>query len=248
MGICRSSSIEHPSAARTVAGLVIYLMPAPNDLIVARDMASELLKVMGSEDKDPEEISETFPIINNSTKNAIAAMLIQVVDSCIVELDWSVSKLKAISIVNLEFIGLKKQHQFGERLPGLKLEEALHSRSEALAYLLSSFLEMNLKGMLCIQQWITCFAFTSQPTLLYPYFTDSQAEHLLKVTGRFYKLLARMTKLCIAPKGCKQLLPSPKFQKLAEVTCSRLTSPLYNFVALVQRVNSSAVLCCLCPI
>ncbi|XP_026659001.2 Fanconi anemia group I protein homolog isoform X2 [Phoenix dactylifera] len=208
-GICRSSSIENPNAARSVAGLAIYLMPAPNDLIVAHDMALELLKVMGSEDKDPEEISETFPIINHSTKNAISAMLIQVVECCMVELDWSVSKLKAISIVNLEFIGLKKKHQFGERLPGLKLEEALHSRSEALAYLLSSFLEMNLK--------------------------DSQAEHLLKVTARFYKLLARMTKLCIAPKGCKQLLPSRKFQKLAEVTCSRLTSPLYNFVALVQR-------------
>ncbi|EHA8589521.1 Fanconi anemia group I protein [Cocos nucifera] len=208
-GICRSSSIENPNAARSVAGIVIYLMPAPNDLIVAHDIASELLKVMGSEDKDPEEISETFPIINHSTKNEIAAMLIQVVESCMVELDWSVSKLKAISFVNLGFIGLKKKHQFGERLPGLKLEEALHSRSEALAYLLSFFVEMNLK--------------------------DSQAEHLLKVTARFYKLLARMAKLCIAPKGCKQLLPSPKFQKLAEITCSRLTSPLYNFVALVQR-------------
>nr|XP_029120442.1 Fanconi anemia group I protein [Elaeis guineensis] len=207
--ICRSSSIENPNAARSVAGLVIYLMPAPNDLIVAHDMASELLKVVGSEDKDPEEISETFPIINHSTKNAIASMLIRVVESCMVELDWSISKLRAMSIVNLEFIGLRKKHQFGERLPGLKLEEALHSRSEALAYLLSCFLELNLK--------------------------DCQAEHLLKVTAKFYKLLVRMTKLCIAPKGCKQLVPSPKFQKLAEVTCSRLTSPLYNFVALVQR-------------
>lgn len=47
-----------------------------------------------------------------------------------------------------------------------------------------------------------------------------------------------MTKLCIAPKGSKQLLPGHKFQKLAETTCRKLTSPLYNFVALVQRVST----------
>ena len=45
-----------------------------------------------------------------------------------------------------------------------------------------------------------------------------------------------MSKLRIAPKGCKQVLPGLKFQKLVELTCRQLTVPLYSFVALMQRV------------
>ena len=45
-----------------------------------------------------------------------------------------------------------------------------------------------------------------------------------------------MSKLRIAPKGCKQVLPGLKFQKLVELTCRQLTAPLYSFVALMQRV------------
>lgn len=74
-----------------------------------------------------------------------------------------------------------------------------------------------------------------------PELADSQAEQLLKVATRFYKILALVAKLQIAPKGCKQFLPSRKFQKLAEATCTRLTSPLYGFVALVQRVVVSVL-------
>ncbi|GFZ09009.1 hypothetical protein Acr_20g0008170 [Actinidia rufa] len=39
---------------------------------------------------------------------------------------------------------------------------------------------------------------------------DSLAEHLLILAARFYKNLAHMSKLQIAPKGCKQVLPSLK--------------------------------------
>ncbi|KAJ0988085.1 hypothetical protein J5N97_006441 [Dioscorea zingiberensis] len=57
---------------------------------------------------------------------------------------------------------------------------------------------------------------------------------LALITTKFYKFLALITKLCIAPKGSKQLLPDQKFQKLAGITCRKLTSSLYNFVALMQ--------------
>jgi hypothetical protein len=67
-------------------------------------------------------------------------------------------------------------------------------------------------------------------------FSDSQAEQFLKLTAKFYKLLASMSKSQIAPKGYKQFIPGLKFQKLAEVTCRMLTAPLYKFVATHQEV------------
>lgn len=67
-------------------------------------------------------------------------------------------------------------------------------------------------------------------------YADPQAETLLRLAARFYKYLAQMSKLRIAPKGCKQVLPSLKFQKLVDITCKQLTVPLYNFVAEMQRV------------
>ncbi|CAL9779125.1 unnamed protein product [Musa acuminata subsp. burmannicoides] len=209
VSVCQSKKVENSSAAQNVLLLAIHLLPAPTDLIVACDMASELLKVMGSEDKDPEHRSVKYPVINQSTRNAIATIILRVAESCIVDLEWAVSKVKAISACNHAQPDLRKNLQFAENLHGPYMQEVLYSRSESLVYLLSSFVEMKLK--------------------------DSQAEQLLKITTRFYKLLAPMTKLQIASKGSKQFLPSLKFQKLAEVTCIRLTSPLYNFVALVQR-------------
>lgn len=65
---------------------------------------------------------------------------------------------------------------------------------------------------------------------------DPQAEQVLKLSAKFYKHLAQITKLLIAPRGCRQPRPGLKFQKLAEVACKKLTAPLYNFMALVQRV------------
>lgn len=67
--------------------------------------------------------------------------------------------------------------------------------------------------------------------------TDPQAEQLLRLAARFYKNLARISKLQVASKGCKQLLPSLKYQKLVEATCRQLTAPLYNFVANMQKVK-----------
>lgn len=66
---------------------------------------------------------------------------------------------------------------------------------------------------------------------------DPQAEQLVKLAARFYKNLARMSKLLIASKGVQQPLPSLKYQKLVEITCRQLTAPLYNFVPLMQMVK-----------
>ncbi|OVA13446.1 Fanconi anemia group I protein [Macleaya cordata] len=208
IGICRNSIVENPKATKSLVALAMYLSSPPNDLKVAHDMASELLKVIGSEGTDPMEKSETYPIINCSTKSAIASTLLQLIDSVIGDVDWAITKLKAFSATTYGNAGLD-QHEEGEKSPGLVLEEAVYSRSEALVNLLSCFAHMNLN--------------------------DLHAEQLLRLTARFYKYLALMTKLRIAPKGCKQLLPGPKFEKLAEITCRRLTAPLYNFVALMQK-------------
>jgi Fanconi anemia group I protein len=79
------------------------------------------------------------------------------------------------------------------------------------------------------------FHFYMWPNLSFA-FSDTQAEHFLKLTAKFYKLLTRMSKSQIAPKGYTQFIPSLKFQKLAEVTCRMLTSTLYDFVSSVQQV------------
>ncbi|XP_047311747.1 Fanconi anemia group I protein [Impatiens glandulifera] len=92
---------------------------------------------------------------------------------------------------------------------GLALEEAIYSRTEAAVKVLSSLVMMKLM--------------------------DFQAENLLRLAARLYKNLARMSKMRIASKGCKQLFPSLSYQKLVETTCKLLTGPLYNFVSDMQQ-------------
>ncbi|PIA61325.1 hypothetical protein AQUCO_00300695v1, partial [Aquilegia coerulea] len=205
--MCRTSTLENCKAAKSLVALAIYLSSPPNDLIAAQEMASELLKVMGSEENDPVEISETYPIINRSTWNVVASPLLHLVESTITDMSWCITKLKAFSLSTRGTFGID-QLVHEEESPALIMEEALYVRSEALVNLLSYFAQMKLK--------------------------DHQAEQLLRLNARFYKHMALMTKLRIAPKGCKQLIPGIKFQKLAEITCKRLTAPLYNFVALMQ--------------
>lgn len=139
--------MENPSAARSVFSLAIHLIPTQPNLTVANDMASELLKVMGSEESEPEEMSAKFPVINQSTRNAISTIILQVAESCLGDLDWFISKIKATYACNREQPGLMTNLQFGEKLSGLEFEEVLCARSESLVYLLSSFVMMNLKGM-----------------------------------------------------------------------------------------------------
>ncbi|KAK9139320.1 hypothetical protein Scep_009001 [Stephania cephalantha] len=199
--LCRNTIIEDPKAAKGLIELSIHLTSSPNDLMVGKDIASELLKVVGSEETESVEKSETFAIINHSTGNAIANMLLQMMESVFAEIGWAIAKLKSVC---------SSRGSSGEPLQVMTLEDALYSRAEAVVNLLSFFAQMNLK--------------------------EPQAEQFLRLTARFYKHLSLMTKLRIAPKGFRQVLPGLRFEKLAEMTCKRLTAPLYNFVALMQRV------------
>lgn len=141
--ICKSSDIANSKIARSVFYLVLSLSPPPNDLVIAQDMATELLKVMGSEGSTPLTKSETYPLINHSTKLVIASSMLQMIESFVVDMDWFTAKLKTYSAATRKGILLG---QNGEQAPGLALEETLQSRAEAVVKVLSSFFLMNLKG------------------------------------------------------------------------------------------------------
>ncbi|KAL5785187.1 hypothetical protein ACOSQ2_007579 [Xanthoceras sorbifolium] len=206
LNFCKSNSITNTNVAKSVVKLAICLSSPPDDLSVAEVMAEELLKATGLERGNTSEIPDIYPLINRSTSNTITSCILQLIEAVMSDMDWAIKKQKTLSLVTQKSIYINRN---GEHSSALTFEENLYSRAEAVIKVLSSFVLMSLK--------------------------DSQAEHLLRLTTRFYKQLAQMSKLRIAPKGCKQLLPSLQFQKLVELTCKQLTVPLYNFVAEMQR-------------
>ncbi|KAK2990118.1 hypothetical protein RJ640_014787 [Escallonia rubra] len=206
ISICKSKDIENSKIAKSAVSLALSLCSPPDDLVVAENMAKELLKVVGSEMISPLEKSEIYPVISHSTKYVVASSILTLIESVIVDMDWVTMKLKTYSTATQKGIMLDQNE---EHAPSFQLEETLYSTAEAVVKVLSSFVVMNLK--------------------------DPQAENILRLAARLYKNLGRMSKLRIASKGCKQHLPSLKYQKLVEITCKQLTAPLYNFVALMQR-------------
>ncbi|KAG6428135.1 hypothetical protein SASPL_112384 [Salvia splendens] len=150
--LCRRSDVLNSKVAKSLVFIAVTLTSPPADMVIAENMAAELVQVLGSEDTDPVEESETFPIIKKSTK-----------------------------------------------APELAVEEVLYSRAEAVVKVLSHFVAKNLK--------------------------DPQAEHLLKLAAKFYKYLARISKLRISPKGCKQFLPSSKSKTTRSILSSLAKSP-----------------------
>ncbi|XP_020538725.1 Fanconi anemia group I protein isoform X2 [Jatropha curcas] len=207
--VCKSNGIRNSKVARSVAELAVSLSSPPDDLIVAQHMAKELLQVtgfIGLENNNPPEMSESYPIINRSTTTTISACILKSIEAVITEMDWTIKKLKTFSMVMHKSIHLS---QNGEHASGFPVDENLYARAEAAVKVLSSFVLMRLK--------------------------DPQAEHLLRLIAKFYKHLAQISRLRIAPRGCKQLIPSPTFQRLVEITCKQLTVPLYTFVAELQK-------------
>ncbi|KAH6769676.1 hypothetical protein C2S52_014479 [Perilla frutescens var. hirtella] len=206
--LCRRSHVSKNSKiSKCLVSVAVTLSSPPEDLVIAENMAAELLQVVGSEGTDPPvNISESFPVISKSTSAAISTTILQSVESSIADMDWITIRLKTYYTATQKGISL---NQTGKMAPELAVEEILYSRAEAVVKVLSHFAAMNLK--------------------------DPQAECLLRLAAKFYKNLARLSKLRIAPKGCKQLLPSPKYQSLVETTCRELTAPIYNFVARVQQ-------------
>ncbi|KAF5198143.1 fanconi anemia group I-like protein, partial [Thalictrum thalictroides] len=81
--MCRNSNLETSKAAKSLVTLAIQLSSPPNALIAAQEMVSELLKVLGAEENDPVEISETYPVINHSAWNVVGSTLLHLVESVI---------------------------------------------------------------------------------------------------------------------------------------------------------------------
>ncbi|OEL25899.1 hypothetical protein BAE44_0013083 [Dichanthelium oligosanthes] len=207
--LCRKKTIQSPSIAREVVKLAISLTKAPDDMNHVSEMAAELKKLITSGEDNTRDSSDMFHIINCKTKSSLAAVCLQMVELSLAELDWGLSKLKAMLTLGYDSANIDEDQPADETMQRLALEESLYSRSILIVHVLSSFADMSLK--------------------------DTQAEHFLKLTAKFYKLLTRMSKSQIAPKGYTQSIPSLKFQKLAEETCRTLTSPLYDFVSSVQQ-------------
>ncbi|VFQ94694.1 unnamed protein product [Cuscuta campestris] len=213
-GICKRRNVSNPRVAKSFASLALSLSSAPNDMIIAQDMAKELLNVVGKEDSVPKEISSAYSIINKSTSTHIASIILQFLDSTISDIECISIKLKERPC---SYKRDCSSQQFGEKTLELVMEETLYSRAGAVVKVASFFVLMNLQ--------------------------DHEAEQLLIMCARFYKNLARISKLCVASKGCKQRLPSMKFQKLVEETFRQLTTPLYTFVANVQTKQQESEKC-----
>ncbi|KAK9933815.1 hypothetical protein M0R45_020990 [Rubus argutus] len=211
ISVCKNNEIKNSKVGKSVVTLAVCLSSPPNDLAISQDMAKELLQVIGSEGDIPEEVSEVYPLINHQTSAGINSCIVHIVEAVVVEMDWAIKKLKTFSLVSQKGIHL---NQNSEHFHELAFEENLYARAEAVVKVLSCFVSMSLN--------------------------DTQADLVLRLAARFYKHLAQMSKLRIAPKGCKQTFPSLKFQKLVEVTCKELTVPLYVFVEIMQKKQDNA--------
>ncbi|KAK4742659.1 hypothetical protein SAY87_000660 [Trapa incisa] len=206
--ICKSNHIKNPKVAKNVVTTSILLSSPPDDAIIVQALSEELTKYSNSEKSHQMEASESYPIINKFTYVILISCLLRIIEAFIADIDWAVKKLKLLSpsMGSRTCFGLSGEMALDF---GLVFEKHLYSRSEAVAKALSSFVLMRLN--------------------------DFQANHLLRLLARFYKQLGQMSKLKIAPRGCKQLLPGLGFEKLTEQTCKQLTIPLYSFVSEMQK-------------
>ncbi|KAM1742336.1 hypothetical protein ACFX12_012349 [Malus domestica] len=206
VSVCKSNEILSSKVGKSIVRLAICLSSPPDDLIISQDLARELLQVIGSEGNEPVKVSEAYPVINHLTSAVLNSCVLHTIEEVIADMDWATKKLKTFSLVYQKMVHFSQNN---EQSSELAFEENLYPRAGAVVKVLSSFVSMNLN--------------------------DTQAEILLRLAARFYKHLAQMSKLRIAPKGCKQIFPSLKFQKLVEVTCKQLTNPLYVFVDIMQK-------------
>ncbi|KAF3779321.1 hypothetical protein EJ110_NYTH22786 [Nymphaea thermarum] len=126
--MCRTTNLANPKASESLSAIAIYLSSSPNDLAIACDMASELLKVIGTEEEEPIKETKVYLTINNLTGNAVATLILYSMEYFIVDLEWAVLKWKTVW-----------------RDSSLHLEAALCARAEAVVSLASQFAEMNLK-------------------------------------------------------------------------------------------------------
>lgn len=142
--ICKSCDVKNFKIARSVFNLVFSLSPYPNNLVVAEDVAKELLKVMGSDTSSPLTKSETYPLIQHSTETAAVSSVLHMIEPVVVDMDWFATKLKSYLAANQKGIMLDENDR---QAPALALEEIFYMTAEAIVKVLSPFLAMSLKGM-----------------------------------------------------------------------------------------------------
>ncbi|TVU47110.1 hypothetical protein EJB05_06692, partial [Eragrostis curvula] len=128
-------NVQSPSIARELVKLAIRLAPAPEDIFLMYEM-SELKKSVASGDEGTRDSSDTFQIISCKTRNSLAAVFLQMVESSLAELDWG---------LGYDAPTTDEDHPVDERMQRLDLEEALYSRSALVVHVLSSFAHMSLK-------------------------------------------------------------------------------------------------------
>ncbi|EYU43968.1 hypothetical protein MIMGU_mgv1a020892mg [Erythranthe guttata] len=179
MKIVKTSHISNSKVAKCLVLTAVNLTSPPSDFIIAENMSAELLTVVGSEGPtgptEPLDMSQKFPVINKSTCAAIASTILQSVESTILDIDSIMTRLKTYYVATQKSASFNRS---GETATELAVEEILYSRAEAVVEVLSHFVAMNLK--------------------------EIQAEHLLRLSAKFYKNLSKLSKLRIALKGCKQ--------------------------------------------
>lgn len=141
--LCRRSDVSNSKVAKSLVFIAVTLTSPPVDMVIAENMAAELVQVLGSEDTDPVDESETFPIIRKSTSAAISTTILQSVDSSIADMDWIAMRLKTCYMATQKGISF---NQTGKEAPELAVEEVFYSRAEAVVKVLSHFVAMNLKG------------------------------------------------------------------------------------------------------
>ena len=144
ISICKNNEIRNTKIGKSVVTIAICLSSPPNDLAVSKDMARELLQVIGSEGDTPKEVSERYPLINHQTSSAISSCVLHIVEAVVVDMDWAIKKLKTFSLVTQKGIHL---NQNSEESPELAFEENLYARAEAVVKVLSSFVSMSLNGI-----------------------------------------------------------------------------------------------------
>lgn len=142
--ICKSFDVKNSKIAKSVFHFVFLLSPSPNDLVVAQDVAKELLKVMGSDTSTPLTKSETYPLIQQSTETIVASSVLHMIEPIVADMDWFATKLKSYLGANQKGIMLEEHDR---QAPVLALEEVFYKTAEAIVKVLSPFLSMSLKGM-----------------------------------------------------------------------------------------------------
>lgn len=138
--LCRICETSNTTVAKSILKLAISFTTSPGDLCIAVEVAKELQNVIGLDNSDTLQVSESYMIINQSTNPAVISCLLQSIDSAIVDMDWATKNLYVVSQKNIHL------NHDAESTFGLALEEALYSMAESVVRILSSFVLLNLKG------------------------------------------------------------------------------------------------------